>query len=49
MTSYDIHESEFQPKRITMTRHFRKALKQACIDAIAGATAVTLLVFISTL
>ena len=44
MKRFDIHDTEYCPKRMLFPRHVRKALKRALADAIVGASAITSLV-----
>ena len=43
MKRFNIHNIEYRPKRVWFPRHVRKALKAAFIDAVTGASALTLL------
>lgn len=42
--NFDIHDIEYQPKRIIFTHSVKKALLKAFADAITGASAITLLI-----
>jgi hypothetical protein len=42
--NFDIHDIEYQPKRIIFTHSVKKALRKAIADAITGASAITLLI-----
>ena len=42
--NFDIHDIEYQPKRIIFTHSVKKALRKAFADAITGASAITLIV-----
>jgi hypothetical protein len=44
MKSFDYSSLEYHPKRMLVPRHVRKALARAFIDAVTGASAITLLV-----
>ena len=44
MKRFDIHDIEYRPKRMLFPRHVRKALARAFVDAVTGASAITLLV-----
>ena len=43
MKKFDIHNIEYRPKRVWLPRHVRKAFKAAFIDAVTGASVLTLL------
>jgi hypothetical protein len=46
---FDFESAVYRPKRLWLDRHTKKAICRATKDAFVGATAITLLVFASTL
>lgn len=49
MNDFDIQSFEYSPKKIWLTHHVRQALMKALVDAVVGATAITLLIACSML